>query len=324
MPRGLRRRRRSGHAAADYAAHPEPQRLEQPVRGRRVADRRADVVVRAQRPARGDDHALPAQAACQLRAGESAARSARRSWPDSRRRPPEARPRASNTRARSRMTDWRRRSTSASPILSACSTADWVRAFTPSTGGMASSSFGGGGAHGVAGAQARQAVDLREGPHHEQPREGVDEPQARVDRPRRPGSGSAPRRPARARGRGSARRARRSARRSYSCRSGRWGCTARPGGCGPSPLRGTASRRSTETGRAPARAAISGYRGYDGHGVSSSSPAPRRANAADCMSSAAPLPTTMRSGSTACTRPAVRRTPSAWRSGYPLTRPRAV
>jgi hypothetical protein len=47
---------------------------------------------------------------------------------------------ASSSRRRSRITDNRRRSTSGPPILSAWSTADWVRALTPSTGAMRSSS----------------------------------------------------------------------------------------------------------------------------------------------------------------------------------------
>ena len=218
---------------------------------------RADVVVRAQRAAGRDDHALPAQAPGRAHRRSARAPGPRRSSPGlftstrSLRSPSTARP-------RSRLTVRRRRSISPSPIFSVCSTAAWVSAFTPSTGATASSRSTSR-ADRVAGAQARQAVDLRERAHHEQAREGVDQAQAR----RRTASASwkctsasssstwtcsgspAEHRPE-------------LVRRACSRRSGRWGCrrTSSAGAVGDGVAQSRPARRSRA--RAPARAAISG------------------------------------------------------------------
>ena len=109
------------------------------VGGGRVADRRADVVVRAERAAGRDDHALLAERVRQLGAAEVA-----HAEPEEVRlavghvHPQLAQP--LGRRWRSRATASRRRSISASPFRSACSTAAWVSAFTPSTGAIAASS----------------------------------------------------------------------------------------------------------------------------------------------------------------------------------------
>ena len=89
-------------------------------------------------------------------------------------------PSASNSRARSRDTASRRRVSSASPAWSAYSTAACVSAFTPSTGAIVPSRSASR-AHGVAGAQAREPVGLRERADHQEPRERADEAQAGVD-----------------------------------------------------------------------------------------------------------------------------------------------
>ena len=297
-----------------------PSAAQQPVAWRPVPHRDAHVVVGAQRAAGRHQHAL-------LRA---AARPARRRT--CRRRPSQTKlawlaststgssRSASSSRARSRITDARRRSTSAPPIFSAWSTAAWVSAFTPSTGEIASSSLVDAvEPDRVAGAQARQAVDLREGADH-RPAAGARRSAAARRRPaRRPGSAPAPRRPARARARAAA------AAIEAICsagqvarRSGRSGCRApaarvRSVTAAPSQL---ATRPSTATGRAA---------GARGHQRVERVGRPRReqlvarrpssASAAAWSSSAAPLPSTIRSGSTSWRSASARRTSSAWRSG---------
>ncbi len=94
----------------------------------------------AQRAAGGDDHAASLEAGRQLGAGQAggvqpdevglarSGASTGRSWS------------ALSMRVRCSITSSRRRCTSASPMRSACSTAAWVRAFTPRAGASASSS----------------------------------------------------------------------------------------------------------------------------------------------------------------------------------------
>ncbi len=138
------------------------------------------VVVRAERAAGGHDHALACAGGRPAASPSIAARAEPEEVRLARSRPPQvaqrlrAAVRARATRRRGGARSRRRRA------CSACSTAAWVSAFTPSTGATCRRRSRVR-AHRVAGAQARQPVDLREGAHHQQAREGVDQAQARVD-----------------------------------------------------------------------------------------------------------------------------------------------
>jgi hypothetical protein len=73
--------------------------------------------------------------------------------------------------------------------------------------------------------------------------------------------------------------------------------------------------RSTATGRAPAREAISGYSGYDGQGVTSSSPGESNVNAVGLKQLGAAVAHHDLLRRHLCRSASSERIPPAWRSG---------